>query len=236
MSGLGVPLGSGVVLAVCVVLACSAGSGSERRGDQAYGAARYREALAEYQEAVKSEPAARVWAKIGAAALRANEAGTAADAYLRLAGEDPTRADEAAEGLELAARSAERADNIRALHAAVTGLEAVAPERVAGRLALMLARQPKVDPADLVPLLPSAIAAASDPRTVDSLLGTYAAALRETAGCGAAVPVFRAVLRRSREQGLLDAAGAGIVACTDTAAVAEPLPARDSTVDSMRLP
>jgi len=214
-------------------MACWSGDSSERRGDEAYGAGRFGDALVAYQDAIKSDPAARVWAKAGSAALRVDSLGTATNAYLRLAGEDPTRSDEAAEGLELAAQAAEHAGNVPALRAAVLGLEVVAPERVAGRFALTLARQPTIEPADLVTLLPSAIAAAADPRTVDTMLSHYAAGLRETTGCNAAVPVFRAVLRRSRDQGLLDAAGAGIVACTDTAASAEPVPASDSTADSM---
>lgn len=224
------------VLLCSAIAACRSGATNERIGDDAYGEGRFQEALAAYQTAVKSDPAARIWAKIGAAALRVDSLGAAADAYLRVSGEDPTRTEEAAEGLEIVARSAEHSGNIPALQAAVAGLEAVAPERLAGRFTLALARRPESDPADLVALLPGAIAAASDPRTVDSLLAAYAVALRETAGCGTALPVYRAVVRRSHEQSLLDSAGAAIVQCTDTL-VLDSLAVPDSTVvDSMGVP
>ena len=58
------------------------------------------EALAEYRQGVEKDPDARVWAKAGAAALHTGNLDVASDAYLRLAAEDPTRAEEAAEGLE----------------------------------------------------------------------------------------------------------------------------------------
>jgi tetratricopeptide (TPR) repeat protein len=222
-------------LAACFFAACWPGQGSERLGDEAYGAGRYREAFTAYRSAAENDPVARVWAKLGAAALRIGDLSVAADAYLRLAGEDPTREDEAAEGLETVARSAERSNNRPALEAAVAGLEAVGPERIAGSFALTLAREHRGEAADLVALLPAAIAAAGDPRSVDSLLGAYAAALRATGGCGPAVPVFRAVIRRSRDQALLDSAGAGIIACTNTL-IPEPPAAPDATVDSMGVP
>ena len=88
--------------------------------------------------------------------------GRAADAYLHLAGEDPTRLAEAAEGLETVARAAERAGRADAMEQAVVGLQAIAPDRVPGRYALRLAQQQGADPEELVNLLPGAIAAASD--------------------------------------------------------------------------
>lgn len=214
---------------VGALLACRSGAESERMGDEAYGAARYREALAAYQQAVKDSPAGRIWAKVGAAALRAGDCSAAVDAYLRLAGEDPTRADEAAQGLEIAARSAERTDDGRALQAAVAGLEVVAPDRVGGQLALALARWPGSDAADLARFLPAAVAAATDPRMVDSLLGRYAAALRETGDCGTATQVYHAVIRRSRDPALLRAAADGIARCADTFGLPA---ASDSAADS----
>ena len=62
----------------------------------------------------KADPP-RVWAKLGAAALHAGELRESAEAYLRLAQEDPTRAEEAAEGLDGVARAAERAGNVDVL-------------------------------------------------------------------------------------------------------------------------
>ena len=116
--------------------------------------------------------------------------------------DDPTRADEAAEGLEAVARAAERAGNGEVLREVVTGLQAVAPERATGRYALILALQPDPDTAELVTLLPGALAAATAPETVDSLLALYGRALEATAGCGQALLQYRAVLRRSQDSSM----------------------------------
>ncbi len=219
------------LLGVATIAACRQGSGSERAGDTSYGAAQYDDALVLYQAAVQQEPAARIWAKVGAAALRAGKGRVAVDAYLRLAGEDPTRADEAAEGIEIVARNAERAGDIETLQTAVAGLVVVAPERVAGRFAVALARRSRGEPADLVTVLPGAVAAATDPQMVDSLLGLYANALRETDGCRAAEPIYRSVVRRTRDQGLLDSAGAGLAQCAEVWDVTEPPTEPDSIAE-----
>lgn len=192
---------------------CSPRVSQERQGDNAYAQARYRDALIAYRAAVQADPDARLWAKVGAAGLHAGELARASDAYLRLAGEDPTRSDEAAEGLEAVARAAVRSGGDEALRAAVVGLQAIAPGRSVGGYALALARRPGIQGEDLVSLLPSAIAAAPDAGTVDSLLGVYGTALRETGGCDPAVPVFRAALRRSEDAGIRGRAGAGLAAC-----------------------
>ena len=157
-----------------VPLTCVAGCGKAGRsraaGDQSYGEGRYAQALAEYRQALEKDPDARVWAKAGAAALRTGNLDVASDAYLRLAAEDPTRAEEAAEGLESVARAAERAGDGRRLQAAVVGMGAIAPDRSTGRYALDLIRRPGAEATDLVGVLPGAIAVAPDPETVDSLL------------------------------------------------------------------
>ena len=160
--------------------------------------ARYAQALAEYRQGWTKDPDARVWAKAGAAALRTGNLEVASDAYLRLAAEDPTRAEEAAEGLESVARAAERAGDAQRLQAAVVGMGAIAPDRSIGRYALDLIRRPGAEATDLVAVLPGAIAVAPDPETVDSLLVVYGAALRETSGCGEALPAFQAGLRRTK--------------------------------------
>ncbi len=199
--------------AIACAAACTPRAGRERLGDDLYGQARFRDALTEYRAAAQGDPDARLWAKVGAAALHAGELTRASDAYLRLAGEDPTRSGEAAEGLEAVARAAVRSSAEEALRAAVVGLQAIAPERSVGGYALALARQPGIQGEDLVSLLPSAIAAAPDGNTVDSLLSVYGAALRETGGCDPAVPVFRAALRRSEDHDIRTQAGAGLAAC-----------------------
>jgi tetratricopeptide (TPR) repeat protein len=202
------------VLAAAVIAGCGRVGDYERRGDQAYGEGRYSQALAEYRTAVAKDPDARIWAKTGAAALRTGNLEVASDAYLRVAAEDPTRAEEAAEGLEAVARAADRAGNGRRLEAAVIGLGMIAPNRSIGRYALQLIRRPGAEANDLVAVLPGAIAAAPDAETVDSLLAVYAAALQETSGCDQALPVFQATLRRTRVPMLRTRAEDGIAGCS----------------------
>jgi tetratricopeptide (TPR) repeat protein len=193
---------------------CGKAGDHERLGDQAYGQNRYAQALAEYRQALAEDPDARVWAKAGAAALRTGDLEVASDAYLRLAAEDPTRAEEAAEGLESVARAAERAGDGKRLQTAVVGLGAIAPDRSIGRYALELIRRPGAEATDLVAVLPGAIAVAPDPETVDSLLVVYGAALRETTGCGEALPAFQAGLRRTKVAAVRARAEEGVAACS----------------------
>jgi tetratricopeptide (TPR) repeat protein len=195
-------------------MACGQVSDHERRGDQAYGEGRYNQALGEYRTAVAKDPDARLWAKVGAAALRTGTLDVASDAYLRLSAEDPTRAEEAAEGLESVARAADRSGDARRLESAVIGLGMIAPNRSIGRYALSVVRRPGADANDLVAVMPAAIAAAPDAETVDSLLAVYAAALRETSGCDQALPLFQAAVRRTRLGGLRTRAEEGLAACS----------------------
>jgi tetratricopeptide (TPR) repeat protein len=201
-------------IVVACAAACGAGGDRERQGDQAYGEGRYAQALAEYRQALAHDPDARIWAKAGAAALRTGTLEVASDAYLRLAAEDPTRAEEAAEGLEAVARAAERAGDAKRLQAAVVGMGAIAPDRSIGRYALELIRRPGAEATDLVAVLPGAIAVAPDPETVDSLLVVYGNALRETSGCGEALGAYQAGLRRTKLASLRGRAEEGVAACS----------------------
>lgn len=181
---------------------CGGTAGHERLGDRAYGEGRYPDALAEYRAAAGGKPAAALWGKLGAAALHAGELRESAEAYLRLAGDAPARAEEAAEGLEGVARAAERAGNTDVLQEVVVGLRGMAPGRGTARYALVLVQKPDADTTELVGMLPGALAAATAPETVDSLLTLYGRALETTAGCGQALLQYRAVLRRSRDSAL----------------------------------
>jgi len=203
-----------VVGSLALLFACRQGGNNERRGDEAYGEGRYVEALSAYRAAVSKDPDARLWAKTGAAALRTGNLDVAADAYLRLAAEDPTRGEEAAEGLEAVARAADRSGDGRRLESAVIGLGMIAPSRAIGRYALTVIRRPGAEANDLVAVLPAAIAAAPDAETVDSLLAVYAAALRETSGCDQALPLFQATLRRAKAPSLRVRAEDGLAACS----------------------
>jgi len=199
---------------LALLTGCGDAGGHERKGDQAYGESRFGQALAEYQLVLAEDPDARVWAKAGAAALHTGNLEVASDAYLRLAAEDPTRAAEAAEGLDAVARAAERAGDAKRLQAAVVGMGAIAPDRSIGRYALELIRRPGAEATDLVGVLPGAIAVAPDAETVDSLLAVYAGAVRETSGCGQALPAYQAALRRTKLATLRTRAEEGVAACS----------------------
>jgi hypothetical protein len=203
-----------VAVAAALALAACGGAGDhEKTGDLAYGEARFADALAEYRSVAGPNADSRLWAKLGAAALRTGDLRRAAEAYLRLAGSDAERTGEAAEGLETVARAAERAGNTGALRDAVVGLQAIAPDHVSGRYALLLAGEAGTDKAALVAVLPSAIASATESGTVDSLLTVYGAALQATAGCGQALLPYRTVLRRSPDSLMRARARTGVAEC-----------------------
>ncbi|MEO8090169.1 MAG: hypothetical protein ABI703_07730 [Gemmatimonadales bacterium] len=201
------------VMSLALVAGCGNAGNLERQGDKSYAEGRYAQALAEYRQGVEKDPDARLWAKAGGAALRTGNLEVASDAYLRLAAEDPTRAEEAAEGLESVARAAARAGDAPRLQAAVVGMGAIAPDRSTGRYALDLIRRSGAEATDLVGVLPGAIAVAPDPETVDSLLLVYGNALRETSGCGEALLAFQASLRRTKLAALRSRAEAGVAGC-----------------------
>lgn len=200
--------------AVWLCAGCAAAGDPERQGDQAYGQSRYAEALKRYRVALVANPDSRVWAKAGAAALHSGELREAAESYLKLAGDDPTRVLEAAEGLETVVHAAERQRNAEVLGEALASLQAIAPGRPAGRYAVLLAQQAGTGSADLVALLPSAIAAATDAGTVDSLLAQYGRALQQTAGCGQAILLYRSVLRRAEHAQARVGARTGVADCS----------------------
>ncbi|HEY4649597.1 MAG TPA: hypothetical protein VIG95_10815, partial [Gemmatimonadales bacterium] len=56
-------------MALLTAAACGGGRDQERQADDAYGEGNYTVALAQYRAAVAKDPDARVWAKVGAAAL-----------------------------------------------------------------------------------------------------------------------------------------------------------------------
>jgi tetratricopeptide (TPR) repeat protein len=203
-------------LLVLLLLAGCGASGPELAGDRAYGAGRYAESLARYRNAAERSHAGRLQAKLALAALRAGELGLAAAAWRRLAGDDPTRLEEAADGLESVAREADRRSDAAALRDAVFALRAAAPERPVGRHVLALTRHAALPEQDAVALLPAAMAVAPDAGTVDSLLASYAAAVQASSGCEQAAPAYRAALRRTRSSVVRGLAGNGLATCALT--------------------
>jgi hypothetical protein len=193
---------------------CSvAAADHERLGDRAYRDGRFADAVAEYRAAAKSHGTARVWAKLGSAALHQRDAGTAVSAYTALAAADPDRAAEAAVGLERAAHLAEQGGSAELgnLAAAVRALRAVAPGRPLGHFAL--AEVAGLPAPEALGALPAALASGGEGRSVDSLLVAFGAAQRRTTACEGATRTFQTVLRRSREPGLRAAAASGLAGC-----------------------
>ena len=202
------------LLLVLGLAACGGGGAdSELLGDRAYGAGKFAAAAAHYGEALADHPGGRLWAKAAAASLHSGDLRRASEAYEHLAAEDPTRVDEAADGLARVAHAAELAGDSTALEAAVLGLRRVAPARPALRYALAAARARDLPPAEALTVLPQALAAADDPHGVNVLLSRYGAALEQTAACEDAVLAWQAVLRRSADSTIRREASAGLAGC-----------------------
>jgi tetratricopeptide (TPR) repeat protein len=181
-----------------LVLGCpSAAADHAKLGDQAVSEGDYNVAVAEYRAGVQASARPELLAKLGSAALRLKNYREAADVYRRLGETDPSRAGEAATGLERVARAAAAAHDHLAGREALLGLQAIAPERPAGRIALSLAMSGRFTAGDALPLLPYALAGARSDATVDSLLHLYGNALRETTACEEAVRVYQTLLRRT---------------------------------------
>ena len=204
------------LLAVAGVgLGCSAAaSDHERLGDDAYREGRFAKAGSEYLAAQRSGARSRVWAKAGAAALRADDFSAAATAYADLAREDPTRVLEAVVGLDRVARAADRAGSSgrAAVVQAVLAIRALDPGRPLGRLA-RTSLSAELEASDALGLLPAALSAAASARAVDSLLLQLAEAQRATVACDDAAGSYRTVLRRTNDSRIKSAARAGLADC-----------------------
>lgn len=201
----------------CLILLVTACGGSasdhERLGDAAYVDADYTTALREYQAAARNRDDAKVWAKLGAAALKSDNLRESADAYEKLAASDKTRISEAARGLEQVAQAAASEGSDAALHAAVEGLRRLAPERVSPRHTLAMVRSERLEPAEAAAMGPLALAAASDAATTDQMLLQYGVALQATTACSEAAEIFQIALRRSHDPVLRTKAIKGLGDC-----------------------
>jgi len=199
-------------LAIGLLGCSSAAADHERLGDRAYRDGAFLVAIAEYRAALKSGARAQVWAKLGSAALRDHQLGTAVEAFTALRNEDPSRATEAAIGLERAAELAERggASGVIHLAAAVRALRAM-PGRPLGRWALT--PEAELGPTEAIGALPAMLASAASARVVDSLLVLYGEAQQTTTACEAAIRTYRTILRRNALAPQRAAASAGLGAC-----------------------
>lgn len=200
---------------LALLLAACGGSASdhERLGDAAYIDADYATALREYQAASRNRDDAKVWAKLGSAAVKSGNLREAADAYEKLAAADKTRVSEAARGLEVVARAAAGDGSDVALRSAVEGLRRLAPERVSPRHTLALVRSERLEPAEAAAMGPLALAAASDAATTDQMLLQYGIALQATTACSEAAEIFQIALRRSHDAALRTRATRGLGEC-----------------------
>ncbi len=187
----------GAALALLLTTACTASTSLERRADVDAGNGQWNQALASYRTIAKGTSSGRILSKLGAAALRAGSLGEAVNAYARMGREDPSRRAEAADGLELVARAAERTSDTTSLRLAIQAILDAAPERPVGRYVLALASRHALGPADRLLLTPAAVAAAPDADTADSLLLLYAADLESGDDCARAAGVYQAVALRT---------------------------------------
>ncbi len=190
----------------------SAAADHERLGDHAYRNAEFPVAVAEYRAALRSGAGSQVWAKLGNAALKSGQLGVAVEAYTTLRVDDPSRATEAAIGLERVAEAAEKGGAAEAIHlaAAVRALRA-SPGRPLGRWALT--PRAELGPSEAAGALPAMLASATHRKVVDSLLLLYGQAQQATTACESAVRTYQTVLRRSTVAQQRATAGAGLGAC-----------------------
>ncbi len=202
-------------LALATVACAQSAANHEVLGDRLYVAADYRSALAEYQLGLRAGGGKGLHAKAAAAALHTGDLGFAAQEYRALAHDDPSRTDEAADGLERTARQAGGSNDRTALAAALDGLREIAPTRSLGPYAGVVALDAAAagNSADALAYLPTAIATAPDAGTADSLLYVYGEAAALAKDCVTASAVFDGVLRRQRQPAVLDAAREGMARC-----------------------
>lgn len=207
-----------VVGALLLAVACARSAANhEELGDRAYAAGAYQDALAEYQLGLAASPgSASLHAKTAAAALHTESYALAAAEYRALAREDGSRAEEAADGLERVVRAALDANDRTAVGIALAGLQEIAPRRPLGRYARIVALDAleQGNTTAALAFLPTAVAAAPDGRSADSLLYVYAATAVRAQDCSTAVPLFESVIRRRREPDVVDAAREGLGHCT----------------------
>jgi tetratricopeptide (TPR) repeat protein len=206
------------VVAVAAALGCSRSAADhELLGDRHYATAEYADALAEYQLALRAGAGkTELHAKTAIAALHTGDLTIAAEQYRALAHADPSRGDEAVEGLDRVARAALASNDRTALGEALQGMREISPSRPLGTYARVVALDAATagNTADALAYLPTAIATAPDSRTGDSLLYVYGEAAALARDCETAIAVFEGVLRRQRQPVVQDAAREGVARCS----------------------
>jgi tetratricopeptide (TPR) repeat protein len=193
-----------VALSLLLLAACGRSRDLEREGDAAYAAGRFEAAAAAYSRTAAPGASGRVLAKLGQAALRAGELELAVRAWRRLGEEDRSSRVEAVDGLELSMRAAERAGQRDARRAAAAALRALAPERPVGWADE--GTDPDQGGRDALVLQ---LAAATEPRVVDSLLLAFGERAETDGDWETALGAYRGVARRG-EPGLVQLGRIGV--------------------------
>ncbi|HTS89444.1 MAG TPA: tetratricopeptide repeat protein [Gemmatimonadales bacterium] len=202
------------MLSLVLLVGCAGSAANhEELGDAAYMQGDFSTALGEYHAATLTRNTARVWDKLAVSALKLGELRDAADGFSKVADLDPTRKVEAARGLEMVARAADRAGNEAGLRESVADLRRLAPERVNSRYTIALVKGGSLEPAEAAGIGPLALAAASDASSVDQMLVQYGAALQRTTDCADAMDPFQTALRRSRDATIRARAIEGLGSC-----------------------
>src|SRR5437867_6663084 len=202
---------------MAIALACARSAADhEDLGDRNYAAGAYRDALAEYQLGLKAHAGSPdLYAKAAAAALHTGDYGLSSANYVALGETDRSRAAEAADGLERVVRAALAANDRNAAATALQGLRTVSPSRPLGRYTRLAALDAaeRGDTGAALALLPSAVAAAGNARSADSLLFVYGMAAVRARACSTAVPAFESVIRRQHEPAVTEGAREGLGLC-----------------------
>lgn len=192
--------------------ACGVPGSPASAGDAEYLRGRYEAAAIAYARAADSAARDGLTARRAAAQWHAGQLGDAVASYRALAAEDPTRADEAAEGLGHVLRAAERAGDAAASRAAILALRDVAPGRPLAASAGALLRSAP-DPVLLTTVGLAAAASADDRASADSMLLVVSAAHEAAGHCERAVPLAEALLRRRAAATALEPARARVMRC-----------------------
>lgn len=199
--------------AILLAAACASGVDHERLGDAAFAAGDFVVAGQEYRAAVDDRPSPDAWMKLAAVGLRTGEYREAVEGFEQVAALDRGRAEEAARGLTLVAAAAERSADLTGLRRAVEALRALSPGRIKPSQTLSLLRGGDLDPREAAGLGPLALAAAGDAAATDQALLGYGDALRRTTACGEALPVYVALIRRTRDRSLRQRGVDGLGSC-----------------------
>lgn len=191
--------------------------GREARGDIAWHAAQWNNAIADYRAGGDTP---RVLAKLADAEFQAGLLDDAAASWTRLGQDDPGRAGEAAAGLARIVRLSEEEGNNENLTTALVALHQLAPQWPLGRMANWVARPGTLASDVAVVVIPALLADAPTREAAEPLLFALAEAHQAQHHCARAVPILSGVLRNGSNEELHDSAAAVLNQCDLTLGLA----------------